>query len=488
MKQIRAVTLCMLLLTIAGMSTISNLALANTPWAEQVAAVIEPAVANGIIPGAAVVVVEDARVVFSGGFGVARPDGLVPDENTRYSIGSVSKSFTGLAVLVLAEQGKLDLDAAISTYLPDFGVAGMPESPITVRHLLNHTSGLSLFTGNRNQSASRQDDNALRDAVAELKNIPLQSPPGTQFDYSNANYQILGLLIEQTSGEPFPRAMRNLVLGPLGMLDTRIGHPFGAENTSDGYRYWFTSLVADAPVMSALLMPQGGITTTAADMGRYLIAHMGGDGETPDAWNKEMGNPHKVDPNNPYSTGWFVRGTAEDPLLTHTGLNAGFTAAAAVAPTRKLGVAVLINASDGLIAGDVNYLSEEVMRVVFPELPAHPVDFTPRWGQLIGALVLLSGLLLWIVLFARKPPSPQATTTFWIRLVLPTVLLVGLAYGTGVLLPNAFGIPLSGIRLFVPDIGWILTAITGLALCWALLRVVLLAVNRWTASRIEVPQ
>ena len=281
---------------------------AAADWAQKLDPIFADALAQGEIPGASVVVIEDNRVVYTQGYGQATDAGQPFTPQTRSYLGSVSKSFVGLAIIQLVRAGEVALDADARTYLPTFTARDNAQA-ITVRQLLNHTSGFSQYTGNRNQTATSQALGALRDTVAELADWSLQSAPGTAFDYSNANYQVLGRIIEVVTGQPFDKAMHALVFEPLGMHNTQISHPFNRPDAAMGYRFWGTTMFEFSDPMGAALMPQGGVSTTALDMGRYLLALSGGAGDIPDVWHPDIAAPHSIaGAADNYAAGWSVKG------------------------------------------------------------------------------------------------------------------------------------------------------------------------------------
>ena len=438
---------------------------ANT-WSDVMDGIFEPAYQQGVYAGSSVVIVEDGEVVFTKGYGHADSKGSPFTDHTRSYLGSVSKSFTGLAIVMLAAQGKLELDQPVQRYLPDFRAA-TDTGGVTIRHLLQHTSGFTRYTGNRNQTDQDISAGGLERTVDDLANWSLATEPGEHFDYSNANYQVLGRIMEVITGQTYADAMKHMIFEPLMMNDTQIHHDFDHPNAADGFRFWGTALVSHQEPMGIGLMPQGGVSTTAVDMGKYLIGLMGGDNEIPNVWHPELAQGHNLPGIENYGAGWTVIGEGEHLLLLHHGLNAGFTAATALQPHTRRGITVITNTGDGFLAGDVTLVHNQALQSVFPQLPAEPVDFTPRVIQLIGILSIVVGVLIWIV-FARRRGLP--TNYFWLRLIVPTALLIGTAYGIGVALPNLFGIPLSGIGVFFPDVGLLLTLSAGLALVWAIVR------------------
>ena len=134
-------------------------------------------------------------------------------------------------------------------------------------------------------------------------------------------------------------------------------------------------------------------------------------------------------------------------------------------PTRETGAAVFINASDGFVTGNHNFLLDSVLAQVFPEIPALSQDYALAWFQLASLLFLIIGISLWIVLFFCKPRAEHREgIRFYARLLLPSLGLILFGLFVGLWLPHLFGIPVSGIIMFSPDIGWALFTASGLAL------------------------
>ena len=155
------------------------------------------------IPGAAVAVVHEGRVIFSQCYGYADTQNKVPiAEDTYFMVGSLTKSFTALAVLKLIEQGKIDLNADIKNYIPDFSIKNLDgsETPITVNHLLTHTSGLMIDYYIRRTGEKKQSNT---DLLSQLREEYLCFRPGSASKYSNIGYRLLGIMIERVTGERF---------------------------------------------------------------------------------------------------------------------------------------------------------------------------------------------------------------------------------------------------------------------------------------------
>jgi CubicO group peptidase (beta-lactamase class C family) len=166
------------------------------------------------IPGMAVAIVRGGEVVHAAGYGTdGRGDPVTPQ--TPFRVGSLTKSFTAAAVLQLADEGRIALDAPVQDYLPASGVS----SRITVRHLLNQTGGLA-DSAVPSLNDSGQD---LAQRVASLRDARLVSEPGREFHYTDVNYQVLARLIEVVSGQPWAAHLAERVFALLGTTDTVAG-------------------------------------------------------------------------------------------------------------------------------------------------------------------------------------------------------------------------------------------------------------------------
>lgn len=171
------------------------------------------------VPGAAVGVLLDGREIHAshGVTSLAAP--LPVDEKTLFPLASVSKTFTATALMRLAAEGKVDLDAPVRRYVPELRLADEEAAArITVLNLLNHTSGLEW-----NLIDDGKGDRSLAGLVARLPELPLIAPPGARASYSQAGYNLAGRVVEKVTGLPFEQAMASLVLEPLGLTDTVYG-------------------------------------------------------------------------------------------------------------------------------------------------------------------------------------------------------------------------------------------------------------------------
>jgi CubicO group peptidase (beta-lactamase class C family) len=231
------------------------------------------------IPGLALAIVEGDQIVYQRGFGQARPGGDAPAPQTPFVLGSTTKSFTALAVMQLVEAGKVELDAPVQRYLPWFRVAdAQAAAQITVRHLVHQTSGLPGLPGMITMADLDQSPDAAERQARSLSTLKLTRPVGAAFEYSNLNYNLLGLIVEAASGESYPAYVQAHIFAPLHMSHSYTAQALAQQNgLAVGHRYWFATPVA----VTNLAIPRGslaagGLISSAEDMAHYLIAQLNG--------------------------------------------------------------------------------------------------------------------------------------------------------------------------------------------------------------------
>ncbi len=224
------------------------------------------------LPGAVVAITRGNRAIYLGGQGTSS-DGSPLDADSRLPIASLSKSFTALAIMQLVERGTLDLDQPVRRFLPEFVVADARGDRITVRQLLDHTSGMA---DTEFPEKSIPTPVSLRDAVARLRTARLASDPGTSFHYHNPNYWVAARLIEVVSGESFPDYLQRHVFDPAGMhASTTAGSLPSVADVAHGHiRFYGASLALPEPPW--YLEGASGVVTTARDLARWLIVQSTG--------------------------------------------------------------------------------------------------------------------------------------------------------------------------------------------------------------------
>jgi CubicO group peptidase (beta-lactamase class C family) len=441
------------------------------------------------LPGLALGIVHGDRIVHLRGFGQAGPSGRPVTPQTPFMLASTTKSLTALAVMQLVEAGKVDLDAPVQRYLPWFRLADPAASArITVRHLLNQTSGLA----DPSESVTKDDgsDAALEHAVRTLATVQPRNPAGQAFEYVNMNYSTLGLIIQTVAGQSYEDYVRQHVLGPLGMANSYTS-PVEARRhgLATGHRYWFGRPVAYQQPYVRAAVPAGFLSASAEAMTHHLIAQLnGGRYQTArvlsPAGIAQLHRPAvKVsgpDSEISYAMGWYVEQLNGTSLLWHPGDTPNFHADILLAPQDRWGVVVLMNGNNVLSPARIDGIGRGVLgRLVGRQLTTPPVTNANQilFFVLLGVGVLqVLGIARSVVLLrrwrARPARRPRGLIRVTARVVLP--LLVGLAWALVCLvgLPKLGG-SLSLLLLTTPDLGWLLVASGTVSLVWGVTRAVL---------------
>jgi len=392
---------------------------------------------------------------------------IAPD--TPFLLGSISKSFTAMAVMQLVEQGSIGLDTGIAKYLDVF--ANRPSGAITIRQLLSHTSGYSTFQGNDTHT----DRSGRRDELMhQVERIAQWSPahePGTVWEYSNANYEILGALIERISGLDYAGYVSENILDPIGMDDSFVSDGDMHPEMARGHAPWFgTKRPLEDSKTERIMAAAGGVVASARDMARYLAVIMNGKDDVVSASSKaEMMRPASA--LSPfYGFGWFI--DAGKGTVWHSGASPGTETLATLMPAKQKAVVVLVNAGSGIGFGETTELREGITARA---LGLDHAGEGNRWQQkavFIGLVLLPPAFLLSMVWawFKRKKLRAKSGTfglfSLWFPLLSTLAMAVFLIY----LNPRLTGAPLETLLLFQPDLAltMIASAVTGVA--WALFR------------------
>jgi CubicO group peptidase (beta-lactamase class C family) len=455
------------------------------------------------IPGASLGVVHGDRVVHLQGFGRADNTGRPMTAQTPTLIGSLTKSFTAVAIMQLVERGKLELDAPVQRYLPWFRVADPAASAqITVRHLLTHTSGLS---GRRETDIFRDEDtgaDAIERQVRALANVELAAPVGSSWQYANANYAVLGLIIESVSGESYEQYMQQHILAPLEMEQSYPSPTLAPRpQLAEGHQFWFGQpRPAHLPYPRGLL-PAGYLVSSAEDMSRYLLAHLneGRVGATRILSPASVAALHRpgfrIDEGLWAGLGLGVADLDGVRVLQHSGNTNHYRSQLWMLPETGWGFVLLLNASNQLQDRSTLALSEGVAALLMGQEP-RPVALNPATPVLYGVILGIAGLqLLGMARSVRTLRRWHATAPAWKlgrQVVLPLAgnLLVALLFL--LLIPALLlGGSLAGTVYLAPDLGYTLGAVGALAFGWGFVRTLLaLRLLRRPAAiaRATVPQ
>ena len=441
---------------------------------ERIDSYIEDQLTKAGIPGAALVIVEGDRVTHARGYGIAGPDGRPVTAETGFYLGSLTKSFTALAVMQLVEAGKIDLNAPVRKYLPWFRVADVEASArMKVRHLLNHTSGFSTYAGRTHFASTDHSARAIERRVRDLSTTRLTAPVGKGRQYSNANYCVLGAIIESVAEQSYEDYIVEQILEPLDMTSSYTSEDAVRDNQmATGFRYWFGRPVSSESVPRPRGdLPAMFLVSCARDLGNYLLAHMN-DGEfrethvLSESGISQLHTPERQELN--YAIGWITRSIDAVQILSHSGTTPTFHSEMVVFPEQRTGFALLINAQNQLSGPDVSSLGRMV-ELNMLGIMALPVKKAPKicWNLvllgalLVGQVIGLGGALRNAYRSYKFPDGRGAGKL--IRRGLIAVVDIAIVAGAIWWIPQAYDVPFSGVLLYAPDAGWLLLSNAALA-------------------------
>lgn len=387
------------------------------------------------IPGMAVVVVDSEKVLFAETFGDCE------SIDTPFIIGSISKSFTALSIMKLAEEGKINLDAPIADYLDAASYLKNPSDgeKITVKQLLNHTSGLGAY--------QRFGDAKITEAYGK-------------YQYANVNYGILGKIIETVSGEIYADFLDRIIFKPLRMNHSAATLEKSKENgLIKGYRNYFGLPVPgelDYPNENSWsTVPAGYISASAADMGKYMQLYLNHgmriiSQSSIDAMFYDS-VPQDESGFNFYGLGWMRSNQYSRPVIMHAGLVENYAANIFIIPSEGLGIVFLINMNDYLVA---NRLLENISMPLLgepkQEIPNDAYFKFHLFTNLIYLGIFIISLIpaLFIGRWKRKRKTKiDLLYDIPLHIVLPLVLLAT---------PYCFGVPPWVVWRFVKDLSAVL--------------------------------
>ncbi len=314
------------------------------------------------VPGVAVGILHKGETA-TAGFGVTNVDHPLPvTDETLFQIGSITKTFTGTAILRLVEMGELDLDATVRTYLPDFKVADeTAASQATIRHLITHMGG---WVGDLFDDTGAGDD-ALARYVANMADLEQLASLGTVWSYNNAGFSLAGYVIEMVTGKSYQAALKELVLEPLGLKNSyfdpgdvithrfAVGHNVTEEDTQ----------VARPWPLPRSAYPAGGITCHVQDLLRYARFHLR-DGTTDDETrllsSESMAQMHSpqvtIWGSEAWGLTWAIDDTYGTRQISHGGGTMGQISLLTLTPEHDFAIAIFTNANRG------RFVAREVSR------------------------------------------------------------------------------------------------------------------------------
>src|SRR5436190_2276789 len=330
-------------------------------------AAIEKAVASFMsansIPGLSAAVVLEGEPRWSQGFGMADLENSSPaTSSTLFRLGSISKPISATAVLQLWERGKLDLDAPVQKYCPEFP---QKEWPITSRELLGHLGGIRHY--NRDGKGDIPEDSArhfasMEESLQIFAADPLVAKPGTKFNYSTYGYTLLGCVLEGAASQKYMDFVRENIFKPAGMVQTQADDFFTIiPHRTRWYHKDKSEIVRNAGVLnSSYKIPGGGLISSADDMARFEAAMLA-DKFVKRPARDLMWTPQKTPDGKStgYALGWGISDKFGIHIVAHTGGQQGTSTAFVLVPERRAGVIVLAN-MDSVDSGN---LADQILKI-----------------------------------------------------------------------------------------------------------------------------
>lgn len=378
-------------------------------------------------PGAAVIILRAGKPILRKGYGMANLELGVPiAPEMVFRLGSVTKQFTAVAILMLVEMGKIKLDDAITQYLPDYPTHGQT---ITVEHLLTHTSGIMNFVTLPAWVNVQRNDMTPSELIALFADKPLDFPPGTQWAYSNSGYVLLGAIIEKVSGMSYAEFIQQQIFTPLGMthstydLPERIlpGRVAGYTRGTEGFQ--------NAPYLSmSHPYAAGALVSSVDDLAKWdaalysdKLVHQGSLQRAFHSFRLTIGE------DTGYGYGFEVAEYAGHRLLAHAGSIHGFATQTLRLPDDKVYIAILSNCENCPV--DLNELAFDIATMLIGKPYRDPTAITLPASTLAtyeGVYVRPDGSELIVrlvgeqlqVQFAGIPPLPllpYSTSAFFIK-------------------------------------------------------------------------
>jgi CubicO group peptidase (beta-lactamase class C family) len=360
------------------------------------------------IPGAAVSVVKDGKLFFTKGYGYADLENKIPvdAEQTVFAIGSVGKLFTWTAVMQLVEQGKLDLDADVNTYL-DFRIPDTYPGPITLKHLLTHTAG---FEDQMFEVFAWEADDLMPVGEWLGSHIPGRvRPPGEVAAYSNYGAMLAGYIVAQVSGQPYEQYVQEHIFDPLRMEHSTMQRPLPPNlREHESLGYWYSDgayqavpKIPDFYLGQTAMNPAGGHLSSATDLARFMIAHLQG-GFYGDASSEirileettarqMQGTLYTPDPRILGTAyGFFDFSDNGQHTIGHSGGTIGFATLLLLLPDQNLGVFVVYTNEDvGALTTQHFGFQREFFDHYYPAPAVEPIqppaDFNQRASRFVGS-------------------------------------------------------------------------------------------------------
>lgn len=410
------------------------------------------------IPGASLAIVKEGRIVYMEGYGISGPDSSPVTPQTPFVLGSTSKSITAMAVIQLVEKGKIRLDDPVQYYLPWFRVADLEASRrITIRELLNQTSGLSTYAG---ESTLTTGDESIEQHIRSLKHVQLTAPVGSVFQYSNLNYNILSGVIQAASGQSYTEYVQQHIFKPLHMKHSYTSPDEARKDgLATGYQPVFGFMLPTKQLNHEGTVASGYLISSAEDMAHYLTAQMneGQNGPSPVLSVKGIRTLQKpiayMGGGSYYAMGWVV----DKEGISHNGATENTYSKMTI--NENYGVILLVNSLDYLDLQSYDKIMTGINAILnggeIPQIGMSDLERTifllVNW-VLITILAILAQSVFGLFNWKTRSRTTSGRLLHIVSILFFHVLIPSLLLMT---LPKLL-VPWSVIKLFLPGLGHVI--------------------------------
>jgi CubicO group peptidase (beta-lactamase class C family)/D-alanyl-D-alanine dipeptidase len=334
------------------------------------------------LPALSIAIVDDQEVVWAQGFGTADPrTGKPATADTVYRVGSVSKLFTDIAIMQLVERGELNLDAPITDYLPEFKPFNSFGTPITLRQLMSHRSGLL-----REPPVGHYLDPtepSLAATVGSLNDTELVFAPNSRTKYSNAAIGVVGYLLQVHTGQPYAKYLKASVLDPMGLHNSSFEpDPAIVGNLARAEMWTYDGLTFEAPTFQLGTGPAGGLYSTVNDLGQFISVLLAqgrtasGGALLKPATLEQMWSPQSSGSGSRvFGLGFLMQSLDGHRMVGHGGAIYGFATSVDVLPDDKLGIVVF--ATKDVSNPVTDRIAEQALRLVLARREGKPLTLPP---------------------------------------------------------------------------------------------------------------
>jgi CubicO group peptidase (beta-lactamase class C family) len=349
-------------------SEISNL---DQDQADAIEALFNDYIERDRLTGLAVGIVMQNELVYARGFGVRNADTQEPvTPESLFHMASVSKPFVATGIMQLVEQGKIDLDEPVVTYLPYFKLADERYSQITIQQILSHVSGMPDVMGEYGWDQPEYDDQALERYVRSLEDREMLFNPGDEFSYSNMAYEVMGDVIAKVSGQSFEEYMQENIFTPLQMENSTFFKPDVPPELATSPHY-ISGSVSEVYPYNRAHAPSSTLHSNVLEMANWAIANMNrgafnGERILQESSYDLLWNPF-IQLNEERSIGlsWFIGTLGDQYRIFHGGADVGFRSMLMMLPDESIAVIVLANNE----RADPRIMVEQVLEIILENEP-----------------------------------------------------------------------------------------------------------------------